>query len=135
VIKQIQTLNPSVKTFFFPIDLTDAASIRSAVERLLSHPEIKNIDVLINNAGVLGVPYTPIDAFKDEKGASVELHFAANHLGPFLLTVLLMQRIRNSGPGARIVNVSAGAYIFSEVKFDDLNFSVGAIAILCDASR
>jgi NAD(P)-dependent dehydrogenase (short-subunit alcohol dehydrogenase family) len=124
VISQIQQLNRSVQVLFFLMDLSSTVSVQSAAGQVLSHPDINNIHVLINNAGVLGVPYTPMKGFEDSKGNVLELNFVANHLGHFLLTNLLLPRIRRSGPGARIVTVSAGAYAFSPVRLDDLNFSV-----------
>ncbi|KUL86858.1 hypothetical protein ZTR_05283 [Talaromyces verruculosus] len=126
VISDIQSINPSVKTWFVPLDLGNSASIHAAVDQILSNPEIKGIDVLINNAGVMACPYTPVPDWKDPKGAPVELQFGANHLGHFLLTMRLIDEIRNPGSASRVVNVSAASHRFSEVDFDDLNFSNGA---------
>ncbi|GFF30912.1 short-chain dehydrogenase TIC 32, chloroplastic [Aspergillus udagawae] len=126
VISEIQTINSSIKTWFVPIDLGNSASIHAAVDQIFSNPEIKRIDVLINNAGIMACPYTPVSDWKDPKGAPVELQFGANHLGHFLLTMLLIDQIRRPGSAARVVNVSAASHRFSEVHFDDLNFSDGA---------
>ncbi|MBW2257403.1 MAG: SDR family NAD(P)-dependent oxidoreductase, partial [Deltaproteobacteria bacterium] len=49
-----------------------------------------------------------------------ELQFAVNHLAPFLLTNLLLQRLRASAP-ARIVNVASFAHAFGDIRFDDLH--------------
>lgn len=124
IMSQVQTLNPSIKVFFIAIDLSSSASIHAAAEKVLSNPQIGPIHVLINNAGVMACPYTPVEEWKDSRGSPVELQFAANHLGHFLLTTLLMNRIRQSGPGARVVNVSAASHRFSAVNLDDLNFTV-----------
>lgn len=72
----------------------------------------------------MACPYTPVPDWKDPKGAPVELQFGANHLGHFLLTMRLINKIRKSGSASRVVNVSAASHRFSEVDFDDLNFSV-----------
>ncbi|KAJ5565053.1 hypothetical protein N7513_001295 [Penicillium frequentans] len=127
IMSQVQALNPSIKVFFIAIDLSSSASIHAAAEKVLSNPQIGPIHVLINNAGVMACPYTPVEEWKDSRNSPVELQFAANHLGHFLLTTLLMNRIRQSGPGARVVNVSAASHRFSAVNFDDLNFTNGAI--------
>lgn len=54
----------------------------------------------------------------------IEMQFAANYVGHFLLTNLLMPKIFASGKGARIINVASGAYTLSSVRFDDWNFKV-----------
>ncbi|KAF1815670.1 short-chain dehydrogenase [Eremomyces bilateralis CBS 781.70] len=125
VLSQIQHLNPRVQTFFFPIDLSSRSSVHAAAERVLAHPQIQRIDVLINNAGVMGVPYAPAGEFRERGGRPVEMHLAANHLGPFLLTALVLERMRQAGVGARVVNVSSAAYMGSGIRFEDLNFSNG----------
>lgn len=55
----------------------------------------------------------------------IEMQFGANHVGPFLLTNLLMDKILAAGPGARIVNLSSLGYISGGVRFEDWNFKVG----------
>ena len=57
----------------------------------------------------------------------IELHFAANHIGHFLLTNLLMPKILAAGKGARIINVSSGGYICSGIRFEDWNFKVRSL--------
>lgn len=71
-----------------------------------------HLDVLINNAGVSlqERQYSP---------EGIELTFATNHLGHFLLTTLLLPLLR---PGARIVNVSSSGHRISPVRFSDINF-------------
>lgn len=123
-MSQIQALNPSIKTIFVSIDLSSSSSVHAAAEQILSNPEIGAIDVLVNNAGIMACPYTPVEEWKDKKGSPIELQFATNYLGHFLLTMLLMDRVRQSGPGARVVNVSAASHRFSGVNLDDLNCSV-----------
>lgn len=76
------------------------------------------IDHLINNAGVMGLPYQ-----LSEDG--IKLAFATNHVDLLLFTNLIMPRIIAARLGARIVNVSSIAYRFSNVRFNDLNFNVG----------
>ncbi|MEV7679908.1 oxidoreductase [Streptomyces sp. NPDC088341] len=79
------------------LDLSSLASVRTAAEELrAAHPRL---DLLINNAGVMRVPYqTTVDGF--------ELHFATNHLGHFALTGLLIEQMLDVA-GSRVVTVSS----------------------------
>jgi len=93
-------------------DLGDLASVRSGAEHVLGSCD--RIDVLVNNAGVvLSERRETVDGY--------EATFAVNHLGPFLLTTLLMARIEQSAP-ARIVNVASTAHKGARhgLDFDDL---------------
>jgi NAD(P)-dependent dehydrogenase (short-subunit alcohol dehydrogenase family) len=78
-------------------DLGRLASVREAAAELLARDE--PLHLLINNAGVGGQRGVTADGF--------ELHFGVNHLGHFLLTTLLLERLRGSAP-ARIVHVASG---------------------------
>jgi retinol dehydrogenase 12 len=94
---------------FVRLDLADFASVREAARRILALTA--TIDVLLNNAG-LAPPRGAIS--KD----GFELGFGTNHLGHFLLTVLLMPRLLATGR-ARIVNVSSQAhYAARGIDFD-----------------
>jgi NAD(P)-dependent dehydrogenase (short-subunit alcohol dehydrogenase family) len=88
------------RAYFVLVDLASLASIRKGAERILGLAG--SIDVLINNAG-LAPPRGGIT--KD----GFELAFGTNHLGHFLLTVLLAPRLVSAGR-ARIVNVSSQAH-------------------------
>jgi NAD(P)-dependent dehydrogenase (short-subunit alcohol dehydrogenase family) len=84
-----------------------------AVRRLAAEAEERHprIDVLVNNAGAT---YPRRRLTPD----GVELTLAVNHLAPFLLTTLLLDRLRESAP-ARIVNVSSVAHERARFDFDD----------------
>ena len=70
------------------------------------------MDLLINNAGVMAPPRSlSRDGF--------ELQFATNHLGHFVLSLLLLPLLRAS-PYARVVHVTSGAQYFGRIAFDDL---------------
>lgn len=116
VIEQIQQISPSTKAQFVNIDLASCKSVRAAAEQVNSATSV--IDVLINNAGVMGTKFslTP---------ENVESQFGANHVGHFLLTNLLMPKLVAAGDGSRVVNVSSQLYQFSPIRFDDYNFSNG----------
>lgn len=84
---------------FVSLDLGDLSSVRSAARELLSTEP--RIDVLLNNAGVAGQRGFTKDGF--------ELSFGTNHLGHYLLTRLLLERLEQSAK-SRIVNVSSKAH-------------------------
>jgi NAD(P)-dependent dehydrogenase (short-subunit alcohol dehydrogenase family) len=117
VQEKIAAVNPSVKTSFISIELDDFDSVRKAaaeVNDLTDH-----IDVLLNNAGIMAVP-----EFTTNKDG-IELQFATNHLGHFLLTALLFPKIEAAGPGARIVNLTSDGHELAQCHFEDYNFSDG----------
>ncbi len=81
---------------FLALDLGDLASVRACASEFLSSGE--SLHGLINNAGLAGQRGVTPSGF--------ELAFGTNYVGPFLLTGLLLDRLRESAP-ARIVNVSS----------------------------
>jgi retinol dehydrogenase-12 len=85
--------------FLLLLDLADLASVRDAAKSFLEPYE--PLHVLINNAGVGGARGVTKQGF--------ELMFGVNHLGHFLLTQLLLERLVSSGP-ARVVTVSSDAH-------------------------
>lgn len=87
IISKIHALSPSTKTWFHSIDMSSSRSIHEAAKYVLASPEIKTIDALINNAGVMACPYTPVEEWKDENGSPVELQFATNYLGQIFFDV------------------------------------------------
>ena len=94
------------------MDLTSFASVRKFAAQVLS--EEKQIDILINNAGVFMLPLR-----RSEDG--IEEHFAVNYLDHFLLTNLLLPRLQES-PSARIVNVAADTPSWlNAIDLSDLN--------------
>ena len=99
------------KVDLFICDLGNKASIRSFVAEFKK--KYKKLNVLINNAGVI-VPK------RCETSDGFELQFGVNHLGPFLLTNLLLETIVDSAP-ARIINVASGAHKTGKIYFDDVN--------------
>jgi NAD(P)-dependent dehydrogenase (short-subunit alcohol dehydrogenase family) len=103
-----------------PVDVVLADFARlDEVRRLAGdlHNRYPRIDVLVNNAGLyrLRRATTP-DGF--------ETTFAVNHLAPFLLTHLLLDRLRAAAP-SRIVVVASGAHFGRSLDFDDLQSERG----------
>jgi NAD(P)-dependent dehydrogenase (short-subunit alcohol dehydrogenase family) len=97
-------------------DLSSQASVRKlAAEVLARYPRI---DVLVNNAGVMNLK-------REETADGIEATFAVNHLAYFLLTNLLLDRLKASAP-ARIVNVASDAHKFvNGLRWDDLGWANG----------
>ena len=100
VLEAIRTRYGGSAASFLLLDLADFASIRSAARRLSA--DGRPLDVLVNNAGVAGTSGLSKDGF--------DLTYATNHLGPFLLTNLLLPTLRQS-PHARVVNVASRAHM------------------------
>ena len=94
----------------FVADLSSQSDVRRlARDVLAAYPRL---DVLINNVGGFW-------AHRHETADGLEHTFALNHLAPFLLTNLLIDRLRACAP-ARIVTVSSGAQSVGRIDFDDL---------------
>jgi NAD(P)-dependent dehydrogenase (short-subunit alcohol dehydrogenase family) len=93
-------------------DLGDLASVRRGAAEILE--QAPHLDVLVNNAGL-------VQTLRSETVDGFETTFAVNHLGPFLLTNLLLDRLVESAP-ARIVNVASTAHAAARhgMPFDDL---------------
>jgi len=94
----------------YAADLSAQAEVRRlAGELLAAYPRL---DVLVNNVGGFW-------ASRHLTADGLEHTFAVNHLAPFLLTGLLLDRLKASAP-ARIVTVSSGAQATGRIDFDDL---------------
>ena len=100
VLEGIRARSPSVRATFLPLDLADLTSVRTAAGEFLDSGT--PLDVLVNNAGIAGTNGLSRDGF--------DLTYATNHIGPFLLTNLLLPRLREAGE-ARIVNVASVAHM------------------------
>jgi len=100
VLDGIRTQHRSAAVEFLHLDLADLASVRRAADAFLGTG--RPLDVLMNNAGVAGTRALSADGF--------DLTYAANHIGPFLLTQLLLPAIERA-PQGRIVNVSSVAHM------------------------
>jgi NAD(P)-dependent dehydrogenase (short-subunit alcohol dehydrogenase family) len=104
------TNNKSV--LVLPLDLTSFKSVRAFADSIVKNEE--RLDILINNAGMIGTD----DKQVTEDG--LELQFQTNHLGPFLLTNLLLPKLKANQP-SRVVMVASEAHRFAKtIPFDNL---------------
>jgi len=90
-------------------DLSDLQSVRRAAASIGETYE--KIDVMLNNAGV-------ITTQRELTKEGLEMQFAVNHVGHFLLTMLLLQKLQK---GSRIIQVASGAHKWGDIHFEDLS--------------
>lgn len=98
------------KVVMFVADLSSQAQVRQLAGEVLE--KLPRIDVLVNNVGgYWNTRHLTTDG--------LERTFAVNHLAPFLLTNLLLDRLERSAP-ARVVTVASNAHTSGRIDFDDL---------------
>ncbi|KAI2093565.1 hypothetical protein LOZ36_000107 [Ophidiomyces ophidiicola] len=114
---EITTTYPAVKVRTLEIDLSSLTSVRAAAAELNGWDDLPAIDVLVNNAGIMAVEY-------QLSPEGFESQLATNHLGPFLFTNLIMEKIVAANH-PRIVVVSSDGHRFNPFRFDDYNFDHG----------
>ncbi|TCK25983.1 oxidoreductase [Pseudonocardia endophytica] len=90
------------------LDLADLTSVREFAAGV-DHP----VDVLVNNAGLMGIP-------KARTADGFEMQLGVNYLGHFALTGLLLDRITD-----RVVTLSSGLHRLGRIRLDDLNYDSG----------
>jgi NAD(P)-dependent dehydrogenase (short-subunit alcohol dehydrogenase family) len=120
VLKKISTERPqaSSNVELVTLDLASPKSVQEAATQILSN--VKHIDILINNAGLM--------MLKQEFTAEgIELQFGTNHIGHFLFTNLLLEKMglevgssQGVGP-TRIINVTSAGHRLSPFRFHDYN--------------
>ncbi|KAK7120766.1 hypothetical protein R3I94_020678 [Phoxinus phoxinus] len=107
-INDIKKDTGSIDILYMKLDLASLKSVRAFAENFLKSES--RLDVLINNAGLVADGLT-------EDGFGIE--FGVNHLGHFLLTCLLLDRLKES-PAARVITLSSMAYRWGKIDFDSL---------------
>lgn len=112
---QILKENEHAKLIPTVLDLGSLDSIKLFASQFKK--QFSKLDILLNNAGIMTVPYG-----KTEDG--FELQNGVNHLGHFALTSLLFDTIKNT-PNSRIVNVSSLAHRQGKIDFDNYLFEQG----------
>lgn len=94
------------------LDLASLQSIRDFADEFNANE--KRLDILINNAGVMGIRK------REKTQDGFEMHLGVNYLGHFLLTHLLLDKLKSSTP-SRIINVTSAVFEVGNINFDDLN--------------
>ncbi|MCE2559369.1 MAG: SDR family NAD(P)-dependent oxidoreductase [Acidobacteria bacterium] len=109
-IAKIHAESPDADVEFLPLDQADLGSVRAAAEQAAAEPRL---DVLVNNAGIMGVPHTlTVDGF--------EAQFAVNHLGTFALTGHLLPKLEET-EGSRVVITASLAHRGGRIHWDDID--------------
>ena len=103
---------PDANAIVLPLDVSEPNSIREFV-RLFAE-QVGRLDLLVNNAGIVGIPLA-------RNSVGQEMQLATNYLGTFALTGLLLPYFREGSPG-RIVNVGSLANRFGKLNLDDMNW-------------
>ena len=111
----IQATAGSVDVELLQLDLADLAAVEAAAEEY--RERFASLDVLVNNAGVMAVPYrATVDGF--------ELQLGTNHLGHFALAGHLLPSLL-AGTSPRVVTISSGMHKFGRIDFDNLDAAKG----------
>jgi NAD(P)-dependent dehydrogenase (short-subunit alcohol dehydrogenase family) len=114
-LTQIQAEIPDASAEIMHLDLANLKSVHQFAD--VFKAKYDRLDVLLNNAGIMMVPYgTTEDGF--------ERQFGTNHLGHFALTGLLIDLLLKT-PDARVVNVSSTGHRFGVMDFDNLMYEGG----------
>jgi len=92
------------------LDLASLKSVRACADRLVAAG--KPFDVIICNAGIMACP-------QGKTADGFETQFGTNHLGHFVLVNRIASLLK---PGGRLVNLSSGGHVYSDVDLDDPNF-------------
>jgi NAD(P)-dependent dehydrogenase (short-subunit alcohol dehydrogenase family) len=116
VVAQIRAAHPGTAVRFEPLDLAKLASVADCAARIAE--SVPQIDLLINNAGVMAIPtrHETVDGF--------EMQLGANYLGHFAFDMHLMPKVM-AAPAPRIVTVSSIAHRTGRIHFDDLQLRNG----------
>jgi len=108
--ERIEAEHPRATTAVLELDLADLSSVREAAKKFESEHE--RLDVLINNAGIMAVPYAKTaDGFEKQLGVC--------HFGHFALTGLLLDKLLTTA-SSRVVTISSGGHRMGQMDFDDL---------------
>jgi len=106
----IRAENPNAKLAVQLLDLASLNSVKIFADQFKAH--YKQLDLLINNAGIMVPPYgKTVDGFESQ--------FGTNHLGHFALTAQLYSLLKST-PNSRIINVSSNAHNMGKLQLDDL---------------
>lgn len=112
VMEEIKNIYPQAILEVRALDLNSLQSVKDFATGVLAN--VNNLDILINNAGVMACPFAKTED-------DFEIQMGVNHLGHFALTGLLMPLLKTT-KGSRIVATSSIAHKNGNINFDDLNW-------------
>ncbi|XP_069820199.1 retinol dehydrogenase 14-like [Dendropsophus ebraccatus] len=119
-LREIKKESTSMNVRFWNLNLANLQSIRNFCKEFLKGES--RLDILINNDGV--------PAVLDWTDNGFSMCFGVNHLGPFLLTNLLLERLKSCSP-SRIVNVTSSVHKYQKLNFSDLNYNIVPLFTYC----
>ncbi|KAJ4264450.1 hypothetical protein NW762_005650 [Fusarium torreyae] len=115
--EELKREHNSIDVKTLTLDLLSFTAVRKAAETVNSWTDVPQIDVLINNAGIMAVPYKQTkDGFESQ--------FQTNHLSHFLFTNLIMGKIL-AAKTPRVVFVSSNVHRVGNIRWSDYNFNDG----------
>lgn len=112
ILNRVREVGPDTNPVLIPLNLAHPPGIRDSVAQLKDARD--KVDVLINNAGVMGIMHT-------ETVDGTELHLAVNHLGHFALTGLLLPLLQRA-EAARVITHTSINHHDAEFDLDDLSY-------------
>jgi len=110
-LERLQGELPGATLGVMELDLANLSSIRAFSKRYMTQYPV--LDLLINNAGVMAIPYR-------ETADGFEMQYGVNHLGHFALTATLLPLVLKTS-GARVVTVSSGMHHRGKPDFENVN--------------
>ena len=111
--ERIEAEVPKARLYLADLDLAEFDSVREFGEHLRQRYGTGSLDLLVNNAGIMGLPKRTMNS------QGLELQIATNYFGPFLLTALLFPLMKEE-EGSRIVIVSSTTARSARLEFDNL---------------
>ncbi len=108
---EIRKCTAKGELLFKHLDLSSLESVRTFTEHMMRTED--RLDVLINNAGVFQCPFSHTQD-------GLEMQMGVNHFGHFLLTNLLLQRLKESAP-SRVVIISSALHKYAKLDFSNIN--------------
>ncbi|KAF1964066.1 NAD(P)-binding protein [Bimuria novae-zelandiae CBS 107.79] len=103
------------------LNLSSQRAVYGAAAEVLSWKDVEAINIIINNAGVMGFPNRQLTP------EGIEMHFGTNHIGHFLFTALLMPKLlvaaqRNPHGATRVINVTSLSPLIAGIRWNDIDF-------------
>ena len=118
VASKVKADHPPLRIELVELDLSSLDSVRKGAAEI--NDLVQSIDILINNAAVVTSTH---EYTKD----GLELQFGTNHIGPFLLTNLLLPKLlaaaqKSPSGSTRVINVTSAGHIISPIRYSDHKF-------------